>query len=201
VALTITSALPVFPTTPVLDTFNRANGGVGANWSGANSVFNYFIASHLLYVVTGGRMVWKPSSFGSSQEAFVTLSTIDSRRKVQGVALKVQPNGGSTPGVIVVAYDATTGKVRVSTQRLDGTVLRQYTDTTAVLANGDQLGAQALANGTVKIYKNGTLLATITLNAADQAFFDTKGGKIGLVAVGGLRTDALDNFGGGNVTP
>jgi len=201
VALTIISAAPSFPTTAVLDTFNRANGGVGANWSGASSVFDYLIASHVLYVVAGGRLVWKPSSFGTSQEAFVTLSTIDSRRKVQGLTLKVQSSGGSTPGMIVVAYDATSGKVRVSTQRLDGTVLRQYADTPAVLANGDQLGAQALANGTVKIYKNGLLLATITLNATDQAFFDARGGKIGLIEGFGLRTDILDNFGGGNVTP
>jgi beta-glucosidase len=45
-----------------------------------------------------------------------------------------------------------------------------------------------------------TLLATVTLNAADQAFFNAKGGKIGIWTV--AASNALfDDFGGGTVTP
>ena len=172
---------------------------MGANWSWATSLINYIIASHLLFVVSGGYLLRKPSTFGTSQEAFVTLSSVDRTRKVQGLALKVQSSGSSNPGLIVVAYDATIGKVRVSTQRVDGTVATQYADTPAVFANGDQLGAQVLANGTVKLYKNGTLLATISLNATDQAFFNSRSGKIGLTAATGSRKAVFDNFGGGNV--
>jgi hypothetical protein len=36
--------------------------------------------------------------------------------------------------------------------------------------------ARALNNGTVEVYKNGTLVARVTLNAADQAFFNDFGG-------------------------
>ena len=52
----------------------------------------------------------------------------------------------------------------------------------------------------MQIYKNGTLIATVTLNAADKAFFNTKGGNIGLWTV--AASDAVfDDFGGGTVTP
>lgn len=54
--------------------------------------------------------------------------------------------------------------------------LTLYGNTPATFANGDQLGARAWANGKVEIYKNGTLVATVTLSAADQAFFNAKGG-------------------------
>ena len=201
VTLTITASLPPFPTTLVLDAFNRANGGVGGNWSGATSLFSYFIYSHVLDAASGGRLVWKPTSFGASQEAFVTLSIIDSRRKVMGLVLKVQTGSSGTPGAIVVAYDATTKKVRLSSRRMDDSVLTQYADTSAVFANGDQLGAQVLANGTVKIYRNGILIVTISLNAVDQAFFNSRGGKIGLTAGLGPNQAAFDNFGGGTTKP
>jgi hypothetical protein len=197
-SLTITAAASIFPSTSVLDNFNRANGVIGANWTGDTGKGNYLIASNLLDVVTGGRLLWKPSTFGVSQQAFVTISGIDRLSKSQGLVLKVQTGSNTTPGAIVVIYDATSGKVRLSTRRLDDTIVTQYADTVAVFANGDQLGAQVLASGKVNIYKNGILIASITLNAKDQAFFNSKGGRIGLTAVAGSRTTIFDNFGGGN---
>ena len=72
-----------------------------------------------------------------------------------------------------------------------------YPSQAATFASGDVLGARAKADGTVEVYKNGTLIATVTLNAADQAFFNAKGGKIGIWAAGASNT-RLDDFGGGN---
>jgi len=52
----------------------------------------------------------------------------------------------------------------------------------------------------VQIYKNGTLIATVTLNSADQTFFNAKGGKIGLwTAV--APNAVMDDFGGGTAAP
>jgi hypothetical protein len=62
------------------------------------------------------------------------------------------------------------------------------------------LGARANADGTVQIFKNGALLQTITLNATDKAFFNSKGGKIGLWAVAAPNA-ILEDFGGGTVKP
>lgn len=64
--------------------------------------------------------------------------------------------------------------------------------------DGDKL-ACANANGEVRVYQNDTLVKTATLNAADQAFFNSKGGKIGLWSV--LAPSAFfDDFGGGTVS-
>lgn len=77
-------------------------------------------------------------------------------------------------------YDARAKAVRVSTLRLGDRSWRLYGNKAATFANGDVLGARVLASGKVEIYKNGTLVTTVTLSAADQAFFNAKGGKIGI---------------------
>ena len=45
-----------------------------------------------------------------------------------------------------------------------------------------------------------TMLATVTLNAADKSFFNSKGGKVGLWTVAAPNA-FFDDFGGGSVTP
>ncbi|KPV52896.1 hypothetical protein SE17_12740, partial [Kouleothrix aurantiaca] len=192
---------PSFPTTSVLDTFNRANGGVGGGWEGLTGSSYYKVASNKLDVQIGGPLVWKPTSFGTSQEAFVTLATIDTKSPSQGVLLKVQPGSLSDSGAISVVYDAVAKAVRVSTLRTgQNGAWTLYKNSAATFANGDVLGARAGADGTVKIYKNGTLLATVTLSNADQQFFNAKGGKIGIWTIAASKA-LLDDFGGGTIVP
>ena len=63
-----------------------------------------------------------------------------------------------------------------------------------------KLGACAKANGEVRVYKNDTLVKTVTLNTADQKFFNAKGGKVGVWTL--LAPQAfLDTFGGGTFAP
>jgi hypothetical protein len=187
--------------TGLLDTFDRANGGVGSNWEGLTDISFYKLAANKLDVQLGGPLIWKPTSFGTSQEVFVTLSAIDTRSRSQGVLLKVQTGNIPNAGAISVVYDAKAQAVRVSTLRLgqNGT-WTLYPSTAATFANGDMLGARAKADGMVQIYKNGTLLTTVALSAADRAFFNVKGGKIGIWTAGAPNA-ILDNFGGGTVTP
>ena len=196
---TITVAPPTFPQNGILETVNRANGGVGSSWEGLTGTSFFKIASNRLDVQAGGPLVWKSPSFGTSQEAFVTLHTIDSRSRSQGLLLKVQTGSIPSAGAISVVYDAVAKAVRVSTLRLgQNGAWTLYANQSAIFANGDRLGARALANGNVQIYKNGTLITTITLNTADQSFFNTKGGRIGVWAV--AASNALfDDFGGGSL--
>jgi len=191
----------IAPPAGALDTFNRANGSVGSNWEGLTGSVFYRIAGNKLDVQLGGPIVWKPSSFGTSQEAFVTLSTIDSGSRSQGLLLKVQTGSIPNSGAISVVYDARARAVRVSALRLgrNGN-WTLYPSTAATFANGDRLGARVLASGTVEIYKNGTLVTTATLTATDQAFFNAKGGKIGIWTVAAPNA-LLDDFGGGTLLP
>jgi hypothetical protein len=188
-----------FPANSVLDNFNRANGSVGSNWALATGMNRYRIAGNRLDVQLGGALVWRPASFGANQEAFVILSTIDTRSPAQGVLLKAQSTSQAETGVIAVVYDARARAVRVSTLRANRPIWTNYGNTSVTFANGDQLGARALANGAVEIYKNGTLIATVTLNTSDQAFFNSRGGRIGLWTL--LAPSAFfDDFGGGSVS-
>jgi hypothetical protein len=160
----------------------------------------YKIAANRLDVQAGGPLIWKPTSFGTSQEAFVTLSMIDVKSPSQGLLLKVQTGSAPNSGAIAVVYDAVAKRVRVSSLRLNQSAWTIYSGPSATFANGDVLGARALVNGTVQIYKNATLVTTVTLSSADQTFFNAKGGKIGIWAAAAPKA-LLDDFGGGTVVP
>jgi hypothetical protein len=186
--------------TIVLDTFNRADGGVGPNWRGVTGTSFYRVAGDRLDVQLGGPLYWNPAAFGTNQAAFVTLSTVDAKSPSQGVLLKAQSGTVPAAGAIAAVYDAVAKAVRVSTLRLGAPSWTRYGNTPVVFANGDRLGACAQANGEVRVYKNGTLVKTVTLNAADQGFFNAKGGKVGVWAVLAPRA-FMDDFGGATITP
>ena len=199
VSYTVSALVDACTTTALRDNFNRANGGLGSNWAGLTGQSFYKIAGNQVDVQLGGPVVWKPTTFGVNQAAFVTLSTLDTASPSQGVLLKVQsgtiPNGGA----IAVVYDNRAKAVRVSTLRLNTPTWTSYGNTSATFANGDKLLGCVQANGTVRVYKNNSLLITVTLNAADQSFFNAKGGKIGLWTVAALNA-FVDDFGGGALT-
>jgi len=181
---------------PLLDNFNRANGGLGSQWAGLTDQNFYKIASNRVDVQLGGAVVWKPTVFGPNQAAFVTLSTVDAKSPSQGVLLKVQTGTLPNAGAIAVVYDSGAKAVRVSTLRLNNPTWTPYGNTPVTFANGDKLGGCVKADGTVRVYKNNSLLNTITLNAADQQFFNAKGGKLGLWTIAASNA-FFDDFGGG----
>ena len=199
VGYTVTAVVDACTTTALRDDFNRANGSLGSNWAGLTSQTFYKIASNQVDVQLGGPVVWKPTTFGVNQAAFVTLSTLDALSPAQGVLLKVQsgtiPNGGA----IAVVYDNRAKAVRVATLRINTPTWTVYGNTPATFVNGDKLLGCVQANGTVRVYKNNSLLTTVTLNAADQGFFNAKGGKIGLWTVAAPNA-FVDDFGGGALT-
>ncbi len=186
--------------TTVLDTFNRADGSVGNNWRGTTGTTFYRLVGQRLDVQLGGPLYWNPASFGTNQAAFVTLSTVDAKSPSQGVLLKVQDGSVPSAGAIAVVYDATAKAVRVSTLRLGALAWTPYGNTAVLFTNGDKLGACAKANGEVRVYKNDTLVKAVTLSAADQKFFNAKGGKVGVWTL--LAPQAfLDTFGGATLAP
>jgi hypothetical protein len=184
-----------------LDDFNRPNGSLGSSWSGHTEGGNYQIHDQQLHVHVGdrGTLYWQSDTFGSMQEAFVTLARLDTRTKGedarQGVLLKVQ---GAIPdtinGAIEVRYYAQARKVRVQS-RLPGQNWQVLTEIPASFADGDQLGARALAGGHVQVFLNGMLIG----EADAGAFFANIGGRIGLRCID-ARDTLLDDFGGGDVS-
>ena len=183
-----------------LDNFGRADGALGSNWSGSAGTAAYRIVGQQVDVRNGGPIYWKPNSFGVNQEAFVTLATIDPTGVDQDLLLKVQGTSGNyQKGVIEVLYDAKAKGVKVETSR-DGASWKIYPKIPVTFQNGDQMGARVYATGKVEVYKNRVLVGSTTLNAADQTFFNAKGGRIGLWFASAPNA-MVDNFGGGSIAP
>ncbi len=183
-----------FPSTSVLDNFNRANGAIGSNWTGQNPS-SFTVSSNQLAISASGLdsyVAWIPASFGADQEAYVTLSQVSPNGLQQGLLLKAASDGTAA---IKVVYVAAVNVVRVFTYTTAGGWVQRGADISVTMNNGDQFGARAKTNGDVEVYKNGSLLATRDVTAWAPY---TGGGLIGLW-YSNVSSAIVDDFGGGNV--
>ncbi|HQV92959.1 MAG TPA: amidase domain-containing protein [Anaerolineales bacterium] len=186
-----------FPSTPVLDDFNRANGGIGSNWSGNTG--KYTVNANQLKVISNASnsdVYWAGGPFGADQEAYFTFSNLSATAKEQNLLLKSQSNTTWGHGVLEVWYDAPNQRAQVWTYEWPAGWIKQGADIPVTFAVGDQFGARALADGTVEVYKNGTLLATRDITS--WLYYD-QGGYIGLWFSGAQNT-RVDDFGGGAIS-
>jgi len=186
-----------------LDDFNRPNGKLGSNWSRSTGLDYYKIVNNQVTVRLGGPIYWKPTSFGTNQEAFVTLTTVNPNGFEHGLTLKAQsgPNAiNYRRGVINVDYRAQDNAVLVSTYRPNRRWKEYPAIPSVTFNNGDKLTARVYGEGpnagTVHVYKNGAEIGSVTLSNADQAFFNSRGGNIGLW-FDNASGATFDNFGGG----
>ncbi len=188
---TATPTSGVFPTAGILDNFNRANGSVGSNWT--DNTNSYTVVSNQLNVGNGGTLYWNAASFGANQEVYVTFKAIAASASEIDLLLKRQ-GAGWTDGVIEVFYNPASSTVQVVTYKPAQGWVQRGANISVTFAVGDRFGARAKANGTVEVYKNGTLLGSRDVTAwPDYA----SSGYIGLWNVS-ANTTVLDDFGGGN---
>jgi len=183
-----------YPSTTILDNFNRSNGAIGSNWAGTTS--SYAIVSNRLDVGGGdAAILWQGGSYGADQEVYITLSTVDPSGGEQDLVLKSQSSSTWTSGVLEVLYDAAGNRVQVWTYANGQGWVKQGTDIPVTFANGDQFGARAKANGIVEVYRNGTLIGS---RDASGWTYATSGGYIGMWFISAGNA-VLDDFGGGTV--
>jgi hypothetical protein len=175
----------------VLDPFTRANGVLGSNWAGTTA--GYSIASNQVDVAGGGDIFWKTSLFGAEQEVYITLTTIDQAASEIDLLLKAQNSGTYTGGVIEVLYSPSAHSVQIWTYAAAQGWVQRGADIPVTFVNGDRFGAHATANGQVKIYQNGTLLASRDISSWT---FAANGGYIGLW-FDQAGNALFDDFGGG----
>ena len=191
----ITVKVTTFPATGILDTFNRANGRLGRNWTGATQLDQYRIAGNRVDVEQGGAVLWK-TQFGTDQEAFVTLTAIDPNSPHHTLLLKGRGTN-ATQGAILVSYDAVNRQIVVEALQpgWGWRTVRVFTNVT--LTNGDVLGARALADGSVRVYVNCTLIGVADTTTVVGNLYVNRGGRIGLF-YHQANNALLDDFGGGN---
>ncbi|GIK75307.1 MAG: hypothetical protein BroJett021_42950 [Chloroflexota bacterium] len=183
-----------FPSTGVVDNFNRADGAIGGQWSGATA--GYRIVSNRLDVGASEDIYWNAGAYGADQEAYVILSTIDAGGYEMGLILKAQSTSGAGTGLIDVLYDPIGRGVQVWTYHVSQGWIQRGATVPVTFVNGDQFGARARSNGQVEVYRNGVLLATRDVSAWPLS---TGGGGIGLWMLNASNA-VLDDFGGGSMT-
>ncbi|MCC6569789.1 MAG: amidase domain-containing protein, partial [Anaerolineales bacterium] len=186
-----------FPSTPILDNFNRANGAMGHNWSGNKS--KYAINTNQLKVISNSSnsdAFWSSQAFGADQEAYFTFSDVSATATEQDLLLKSQSNSTWGHGVLEVWYDALNQRAQVWTYEWHEGWVKYGADIPVTFADGDQFGARSYADGTVEVYKNGTLLATRDITS--WLYYD-QGGYIGVWFIG-AQNAILDDFGGGTIS-
>lgn len=191
----VTVKVTTFPASNLLDDYNRADGRLGANWSGATKLDQYRISANQVDVTKGGAVLWN-TEYGVDQEAFITLTALDSTSTHHTLLLKGR-GVNATQGAILVSYDAR--NQRITIEALDpGYGWR----TVSVVANitmaaGDTLGARAMADGSVKVYVNCLPVGTADTTTVVGNRYVNVGGRIGLFFHQAANA-AFDNFGGGN---
>ncbi len=193
--ITITVQAPgaAFPSTPVLDNFNRANGPIGPPWVDATSGLNVSSNALTQSVVTNST-VWNGGTFGSNQEAYFKFVTASPTAVEQNLMLKVQGTTWSS-GHIEVAYNANQSKVNVNTYASSQGWVGRGSVNGVTFAAGDQFGARVDSVGVVHVHKNGVELGSVSAAAWP---FATGGGRIGLT-LSEINGSVLDDFGGGTV--
>ncbi|MBI5566319.1 MAG: IPT/TIG domain-containing protein [Chloroflexi bacterium] len=198
----IAAVVAPFPATAVLDTFNRANNtNLGANWSTPST--GYRVNANTLQVRSGASQIRWTAAFGANQEAYFTFTDVSTTASEQDLVLK---NTGGSTAMIQVIYNRPASQVRIETlDPVNGWVVRA-TLPAVTFVNSDQFGAQALQDGTVRVYKNGSLIGStnVTSGAAPwPTALAQAGGQIGVAFIGTTNIGAgdarINDFGGGSV--
>ncbi len=183
-----------FPSTAVLDNFNRANGPIGGQWVDDNATL--VIQDSTMRQTNGSATtVWNGATFGSDQEAYITLRTVTPTATETDLMLKVQ---GLTwaAGHIEVRCDPQASTVVVSTYDPSGGWQQRGVLTGITLVAGDQFGARARPSGVVEVFVNGASRGQVSTAGWP---FNGSGGRLGLTITGATSTQ-FDDFGGGNWT-
>ena len=180
-----------FPTTALLDNFNRTTMGTG--WSGSSG--GYVLDSNQLVVSSGGDIYWNSTLFGTDQEIYVTLSSIVQTSSEIDLILKSQSNGSYLSGLIEIWYSPSNHVIQVYTFTSNQGWVQRGADIPVTFVAGDRFGARARSNGTVEVYRNSALLGTRDITAW-PLYADT--GYIGMWfdTASSMR---LDDFGGGTM--
>lgn len=194
-----------FPTTSVLDPFNRADGAIGSNWLAGFGDSLPAINSNTAKGAASGwyGAVWAPSgsvaSFGPDCEAYYTVSVADAS-SAQPVGIVARGSGlttGSYNGYMVRIHSVTLVPEIIKFASGTPTVLNAAAAIT--LAAGDKVGISCISNVITLWYAPaGVWPGAATLTATDSTYTGAGG-----VATSWNQTAAnsngMDDFGGGTI--
>jgi len=197
-----------FPTTGILDTFDRANATtLGANWSLLHDwnswVVDWGITGNLCYNPdTGGycEQYYNVSTFGPDSEVYVTLSTITPQGTADGTGLdlRAQQPGANYDGYTLYCNH----QPNPNTWRID-TVTNAVSTTLGAavdraMANGYKMGFEIIGSVLTGYIDTGGGWSTV-LTRTDTGNLYPNAGYLGGYGTGLEITWRWNDFGGGTV--
>jgi len=187
-----------FPTTSVLDNFNRADGELGSNWS--NPAYSTFgplaIISNTAYSPSPyDDGYWNVATFGPDCEVYVTLTTIQGESEYVYIYARYVNPGTLCDGYKLGHKYVAAGNDSFKFYRSDNGADTQIGATIySNIVQGDKLGLEIVGSTlTPYIYTSGAWSALET--RTDTTY--SAAGYIGICPT--TSTPRLDDFGGGTI--
>lgn len=187
-----------FPTTSILDNFNRANQGPppSSSWTtgvdGGTGGFSVNSNEAKVEDATHSTAYWNVTNFGPDIEVYITLgSTIGPSR----LYWRIQQEGTSGfDGYALLAYTPTN---ELYIYRIDnGSYTQLGAAISQTFAVGDSFGAKMVGSTITIYYKTAAGSWTSVGSRSDSTY--TGAGKLGISAFDSTSIK-LDNFGGGTI--
>jgi len=184
-----------FPTTGILDNFNRANEDPLANstWTKITGSQNLKIVSNICQGSPFNQLsgaYWSATTFGPDSEAYVTVLVIPGGANyVRLYARLTSPGGAQNSYFMQFSNDSNGCRIFIES---GGTPTAIAQDAAARYVANDVLGFEVIGS-TLTVYKNGASV----LSTTDATF-----SAAGFIGLGARQSTAqLDDFGGGTVVP
>ena len=199
-----------FPTTSVLDQFNRADGALGAAWSGAipqSGDPQPTILSNVVQFGSNHRSVWwNAGTFGPDSEVFGVVSTKPTNAAGWlSLYARIQSPGSAAWDGYRLEFGPLSGTDELTVDRMINNASTTLATITQEINAGDQIGMEVTGTGatvTIRVYRhNGTSWAQIGSDVSDtDANRITAAGYIGFGAFESTPAARFDDFGGGTVS-
>lgn len=196
-------AAVTFPTTDVLDNFNRANAGsLGANWTQYITAFTGTRDGQIVSnqatgdLGTTSQVWWNPSTFDADQEAYFTIATLPSDTELVDIWLRLASIGSGTTDGYTFRVTFASGADTFDIRRLDNATGTSLDTATVTVSAGDSIGATAIGDELTFWHKPAAGEWTEILSATDATY--SAGGHIGISLAN--QTVRIDDFGGGTHT-
>lgn len=193
-SVTVTVAALAFPTTGILDNFNRANStGLGANWTAFRGITAPNVISNTAGhpTLNATAAAWNPGKFGPNCEVYATVPTLLDSSLTERLYLRISAISSTPNGYMILLHPSTS---EIQVYRLDSnvaTLLKTFTGQT--IGAGDSFGASMIGSIIRVYYKVSGGSWVLLGNHTDTTY--SAAGYLGLSL--NVSAARMDDFGGG----
>lgn len=196
-----------FPSTPILDNFNRADEGPppSASWTAINSPGFQVSANQLAPVDNGDNYALWTATFNANQEVYWTVSTVQLSGSYSTIFARLYNNAGVFSGYLMEHFSQTAGSTEtLYLGRIDSNAFTQLGPSVSLIVGaGDTWGMRCVGSSIEAWYKTVAGRWSQLVRVMDTTYNgDSPYNQIGAYhygAIAGTVPARWDNFGGGSI--